>query len=111
MMNKNKNKYSVLMPTFNERKNLPIMVYLIMEMAKKNDLDFEIVIVDDNSPDGTAEACKELMKLYKNKIVLHQRAGKLGLGSAYIDGIDFCTGNFVFICDADLSHHVRILMF
>ena len=94
------------MPTYNERKNLPVMVYLIMEQAEKHGLDFEIVIVDDNSPDGTADVCRELMKIYKNKIVLHERAGKLGLGSAYMDGLKFCTGNYVFICDADLSHHV-----
>jgi len=53
-----RDKYSVLMPTFDERKNLPIMIYLIMEMAEKNGFDFEIVVVDDNSPDGTADVCK-----------------------------------------------------
>ena len=46
------NKYSVLLPTYNEKDNLPIIVYLILEMAEKNNYDFEIIIIDDNSPDG-----------------------------------------------------------
>ena len=68
----------------------------------------EIVIVDDNSPDGTQAIIAELQKVYgHDKIVLHARAGKLGLGSAYIDGIEKCTGDFVILMDADLGHHVR----
>ena len=54
------NKYSVLLPTYNEKENLPIIVYLIFEMAEKHNLDFEIIIIDDNSPDG---------KFYLNKKV------------------------------------------
>jgi len=54
-MDKNNNKYSVILPTYNERENLPIIVYLIQEMAEMNKLDIEIVIVEDNSPDGTYE--------------------------------------------------------
>ena len=63
-----KNKYSVLLPTYNEKENLPVIVYLIFEMAEKqyafevflltnvfSNYDFEVVIIDDNSPDGTAE--------------------------------------------------------
>lgn len=48
----NNNKYSILLPTYNERENLPIITYLIFEMAEKNNLNFEVVIIDDNSPDG-----------------------------------------------------------
>ena len=67
----------------------------------------EVVIVDDNSPDGTQEVIKELQRIYgADKIRLHARPGKLGLGSAYIDGLKNCTGNFVILMDADLSHHV-----
>ena len=67
----------------------------------------EVVIVDDNSPDGTQEVIKELQRIYgADKIILHARPGKLGLGSAYIDGLKNCTGNFVILMDADLSHHV-----
>ena len=67
----------------------------------------EVVIVDDNSPDGTQEVIKELQRIYgADKIRLHARPGKLGLGSAYIDGLKNCTGNYVILMDADLSHHV-----
>lgn len=69
---------------------------------------FEIIIIDDGSPDGTLEAAQELQKIYgKDKIVLKPREKKLGLGTAYIHGIKYSTGNFIFIMDADLSHHVR----
>lgn len=67
----------------------------------------EIVIVDDNSPDGTQDVIKELQKVYPGKIVLHARPGKMGLGSAYIDGLDKCQGDYIILMDADLSHHVR----
>ena len=67
----------------------------------------EIVIVDDNSPDGTQDVIRDLQRVYgHDKIVLHGRAGKLGLGSAYIDGLSKCTGNFIILMDADFSHHV-----
>lgn len=56
-------------------------------------IDIEVVIVDDNSPDGTQDVIKDLQKIYGNdKIKLHARPGKLGLGSAYIDGLKNCTG-------------------
>lgn len=68
--------------------------------------DFEIVVVDDASPDGTQDVCKELIAIYgANRILLRPRAGKLGLGSAYIHGMQHCTGDMVFIMDADMSHH------
>lgn len=69
--------------------------------------DYEIIVIDDGSPDGTLEIAKDLQRIYgEDKIVLKPRASKLGLGSAYIHGISFATGNFIVIMDADLSHHV-----
>lgn len=69
--------------------------------------DYEVIIIDDGSPDGTLDVAKQLQKLYgTNKIVLRPREKKLGLGTAYIHGISHATGNFVIIMDADLSHHV-----
>ena len=72
----------------------------------RSSLDLEVVIVDDNSPDGTQAVVRELQKVYGARIVLHGRAGKLGLGSAYIDGLSKCSGDFIILMDADLSHHV-----
>lgn len=71
-------------------------------------LEYEIVIVEDNSPDGTLQVALDLQKIYgKDHIVILPRKGKLGLGSAYRDGLKKATGDFVFLMDADLSHHVR----
>lgn len=66
--------------------------------------------MDDNSPDNTQEAVKELINIYGDKkIILLARPGKMGLGSAYIDGLEKCTGNFVILMDADLSHHPKFI--
>ena len=69
---------------------------------------FEVIIIDDGSPDGTLEVAKDLQRIYgSEKIILAPREKKLGLGTAYIHGIKHASGNFVIIMDADLSHHVR----
>lgn len=69
--------------------------------------DYEIIIIDDGSPDGTLEVAQELQRLYgEKKILLRPRAAKLGLGTAYVHGIKHASGNFIIIMDADLSHHV-----
>jgi dolichol-phosphate mannosyltransferase len=74
-------KYSIILPTYNESENLPIMIWLYMKYLDQAKINFEVVIVDDNSPDGTAEVAKELQKLYgKDKIVVTGREKKLGLG-------------------------------
>nr|POE78595.1 dolichol-phosphate mannosyltransferase [Quercus suber] len=105
-----KNKYSVLLPTYNERRNLPIITWLLERMFTQNKLDWEIIIVDDGSPDGTQTIAKQLIKAYgANHIKLQARAGKLGLGTAYVHGLQFATGNFVIIMDADFSHHPKFL--
>ncbi|KAJ5132756.1 Dolichol-phosphate mannosyltransferase subunit 1 [Penicillium atrosanguineum] len=105
-----KNKYSVILPTYNERKNLPIIVWLIQRTFTENKLDWEVVIVDDGSPDGTLEIGKQLQKLYgPEHINLKPREGKLGLGTAYVHGLVHCTGNYVIIMDADFSHHPKFI--
>jgi dolichol-phosphate mannosyltransferase len=74
-------KYSIILPTYNESENLPIMIWLYMKYLDQAKINFEVVIVDDNSPDGTAQVAKELQKMYgKDKIVVTGREKKLGLG-------------------------------
>uniref|UniRef100_A0A1B6DY92 Dolichol-phosphate mannosyltransferase subunit 1 n=1 Tax=Clastoptera arizonana TaxID=38151 RepID=A0A1B6DY92_9HEMI len=103
-------KYSILLPTYNERENLPIIVWLIIEHLEKSKINYEIIIIDDGSPDGTQEMAKQLEKEYgTEKIILRPREKKLGLGTAYIHGMKHATGNFVVIMDADLSHHPKFI--
>ncbi|RKP34587.1 dolichol-phosphate mannose synthase [Dimargaris cristalligena] len=103
-------RYSVLLPTYNERENLPIIVWLLVKMFRENQIDYEIIIIDDNSPDGTLEVAQRLQNLYgEDRIILRPRAGKLGLGTAYVHGIKNATGNFVIIMDADMSHHPKFI--
>ncbi|KOB60518.1 dolichol-phosphate mannosyltransferase [Plasmodium falciparum HB3] len=88
-------KYSIILPTYNEKENLPYLIYMIIDELNKHEIKFEIIVIDDNSQDGTAD-------VYKKK-------GKLGLGSAYMEGLKNVTGDFVIIMDADLSHHPKYI--
>lgn len=99
-------KYSVILPTYNEKKNLPILVYLLSKAFTAAQIDWEVIIVDDNSPDGTQIIAEKLIDIFgEQHIQLRPRPGKLGLGTAYVHGLQFVTGNFVIIMDADFSHH------
>lgn len=102
-------EYSVLLPTYNERENLPLIIYLLMKVAKESNIDLEVIVVDDNSPDGTQSVVEQLKEIYPKKIKLLARPGKLGLGSAYIDGLKQCEGSFIILMDADLSHHPKFI--
>ena len=105
-----KNMYTVLLPTYNEKDNLPIMVWLLVKYFGEAKLAYEIIIIDDGSPDGTLEVAKKLQEIYgEDKIVLRPRAKKLGLGTAYVHGMKHARGNFVIIMDADLSHHPKFI--
>jgi len=105
-----KPKISVLLPTYNERDNLPIIVWLLVKYFTEADLTFEIIVIDDGSPDGTLDVAKELQKIYgEERIVLKPRAKKLGLGTAYIHGVTHAHGDFIVIMDADLSHHPKFI--
>ncbi|RZF42028.1 hypothetical protein LSTR_LSTR006621 [Laodelphax striatellus] len=110
MTKKNDSKYSILLPTYNEKENLPIIVWLLVTCMEKGEYDYEIIIIDDGSPDGTLEVAKQLEKIYgKEKIVLRPREKKLGLGTAYLHGLKHSTGDFIIIMDADLSHHPKFI--
>ncbi|MCJ1231256.1 dolichol-P-mannose synthesis [Toensbergia leucococca] len=105
-----KDKYTVLLPTYNERRNISIIVWLLHKTFTENNLDWEIIIIDDASPDGTQTIVRQLQHAYDPKhIILQPRAGKLGLGTAYVHGLQYATGTHIIIMDADFSHHPKFI--
>jgi dolichol-phosphate mannosyltransferase len=102
--------YSVILPTYNERENLPIIFYLLHQTFTAAKLDYEVVVVEDSSPDGTLEVAQALQKSYGTQYLqILTRTGKLGLGSAYKDGLKQAKGDRVILMDADLSHHPKFI--
>ena len=93
---------SLVAPTYNERDRLPELVRAIFAAFAAGGVAGELVIVDDNSPDGTGRLADELATKYPITVV--HRAGKLGLGTAVIDGFKASTSRYVGVIDADLSH-------
>eukprot|EP00887_Chlorella_sp_A99_P003688 scaffold7.g3688.t1 len=102
--------YSVLLPTYNERENIPLIVWLLVDTFERHGIDFEILVIDDNSPDGTQEVVRALQGVFgEERLRLLPRPGKLGLGTAYQHGLQHATGDWVVLMDADLSHHPKYL--
>ncbi|KAK1147282.1 hypothetical protein AOXY_G35560 [Acipenser oxyrinchus oxyrinchus] len=98
-------KYSVLLPTYNERENLPLIVWLLVKYFGETGYNYEVIVIDDGSPDGTLEIAEQLQKIYgSDKIYILFPI--LSIGTAYIHGMQHATGNYIIIMDADLSHHV-----
>jgi dolichol-phosphate mannosyltransferase len=98
----------VIIPTYKERENIEAIVKAISSQA----IHFDILIIDDNSPDGTADIVKELMKLFPN-LFLIERPGKQGLGTAYLAGFKWALEknyNYIYEMDADFSHDPRDLL-
>jgi dolichol-phosphate mannosyltransferase len=93
---------SIIIPCYNEKEGLRSLIASIFDELKKTGGETEVVIVDDNSPDGTGEEAEKLKEEYTIQ-VLH-RAGKLGLSSAVIDGFKMARGDILGVMDADLSH-------
>ncbi|MDA7579865.1 polyprenol monophosphomannose synthase [Crocinitomicaceae bacterium] len=94
----------IIIPTFNELDNVERMTRKVMSLDK----EFDILFVDDSSPDGTAEKIKELQKEFPNRIYLEERQGKLGLGTAYIHGFRWSVAKnyeYIFEMDCDFSHN------
>lgn len=99
---------SIVIPTYNERENLPILINeIFITIAGCKDFDLEIIIVDDNSPDGTGDVAEELSKTYPIKVI--HRKGKEGLGSAVMEGFYRSEREYLGVMDADLSHDPIIL--
>jgi len=93
---------SLVVPTYNERDRLPDLVRAIFGAYSTGHLDADLVIVDDNSPDGTGQLADELALQYPITVI--HRAGKLGLGTAVIEGFRASHAEIVGVIDADLSH-------
>ena len=96
-------KSLIIIPTYNERENVNAIIDAILNL----DDDFNLLIVDDNSPDGTANIVRGLQNRYQGRLHLESRKGKLGLGTAYIFGFKWALKgdyNFIFEMDADFSH-------
>lgn len=99
---------SIIVPTFNEAENVPIVAWLIHKHLDGLGIDWEVIIVDDSSPDGTAEVARELARTMPQlRLAVVSRPCKLGLGSAYVKGLEHAKGELVLLLDADLSHHPK----
>ena len=101
-------KSLIIIPTYNEKENVERMIDAVLGLK----LDLHLLFIDDNSPDGTAELIELAMKKNPNRIFLEKRAGKLGLGTAYIHGFKWAIEkkyDFVFEMDCDFSHNPKDL--
>jgi len=94
----------VIIPTYNEKENIEKMIFTVFSLPEP----FHLLIVDDGSPDGTAELVKSLMTRFPDRLFLEQRKGKLGLGTAYIHGFKWGLSRnyqYFFEMDCDFSHN------
>lgn len=94
----------VIIPTFNEKENIEKIIRKVFSL----DNEFHILIVDDGSPDGTADIVKSLIEEFPEKLFIEERKGKLGLGTAYIHGFKWALERnyeYIFEMDADFSHN------
>jgi len=98
----------IIIPTYNEKENIEKIILKIFDLEGA----YNILIIDDGSPDGTAKIVKELQKKYSKSLFLKERSGKLGLGTAYINGFKWALENnyeYIFEMDADFSHDPKDL--
>ena len=103
------NSSLVIIPTYNEKENIKLLLEAIFSLP----VDFDVLIVDDNSPDGTAAIVQGVQTTYPDRIHLLERPGKLGLGTAYIAGFRFAIKQgyeYIFEMDADFSHNPKDLV-
>ncbi len=103
------NRSLVIIPTYNEKENIKLLLEAIFALP----VAFEVLIVDDNSPDGTANVVRGLQTTYPDQIHLLERPGKQGLGTAYIAGFRYAIRqgyDYIFEMDADFSHNPEDLV-
>lgn len=96
-------KKLIIIPTYNEKENIEKILRVLFSLKE----GYEVLIIDDNSPDGTADIVKTLQTEFQDRLHLMQRAGKLGLGTAYIAGFKWAIEHaydYIFEMDADFSH-------
>lgn len=99
----------VIIPCYNERENIEKVIRQVFSQPA----DFHVLVVDDNSPDGTADVVREMMFLFPDSLFLETREGKMGLGTAYIHGFRWALArhyDYIFEMDADLSHNPEDLV-
>ena len=99
----------VIIPTYNEKENIEKIIRAVRALEG----DFHLLIIDDGSPDGTAQIVKSLAKEFEGSLHLIERSGKLGLGTAYITGFKWAIEhkyNYIFEMDADFSHNPKDLI-
>lgn len=99
----------VIIPTYNEKENIENIIRKVFSLEKQ----FDILIIEDNSPDGTAGIVKGLMPEFPGQLYIEERKGKLGLGTAYIHGFKWAMEHgyeFIFEMDADFSHNPEDLL-
>ncbi|WP_407427681.1 polyprenol monophosphomannose synthase [Arcticibacter sp.] len=99
----------VIIPTYNEKENIEKIIRTVFSLS----IPFHVLIIDDGSPDGTADIVKDLQGEYSGKLFIEERKGKLGLGTAYIHGFKWAlnhTYEFIFEMDADFSHNPSDLL-
>lgn len=100
----------VIIPTYNEKENIEAIITAVMSLP----IEFNVLVIDDGSPDGTADIVKRLMASpYKGRVFIVERQGKLGLGTAYIAGFKWAIehkAEYIFEMDADFSHNPQDLM-
>lgn len=99
----------VIIPTYNEKENIGKMIRTVMQLPHP----FHLLIIDDNSKDGTAQIAKGLQVDYPDRLFIEERSGKLGLGTAYIHGFNWALKKsyaYIFEMDADFSHNPEDLV-
>ncbi len=93
---------SIIVPTYNESRNIEALLTRIFTALKPNYTPYEVIVVDDNSPDGTAQIAEALKSKFDLRVV--KRPRKIGLASAVLNGFKLATGDILCVMDADLSH-------